>query len=120
MRPVYALSFFLFLLLGSSFRLHAANRYWVASGTGNWNSTANWSATSGGPGGATVPGGGDVANFNGSGLGNCTININVSITSIVIGSGYTGTISQGTNTFTTSGAATFGGGTYIGASAAMT
>ena len=32
-----------------------ANRYWVAGGTGNYNSTTNWSATSGGASGASVP-----------------------------------------------------------------
>lgn len=32
-----------------------AQRFWVAGGTGNWNSTTNWSTTSGGASGASVP-----------------------------------------------------------------
>ena len=31
-----------------------ADRYWVAGGTGNYNSTTNWSATSGGASGVSV------------------------------------------------------------------
>jgi len=32
-----------------------ANRYWVASSSGNWSDTANWSDTNGGAGGFSVP-----------------------------------------------------------------
>lgn len=78
----------------------AANRYWIAASTANWNSTLNWSTTSGGAGGASVPGSGDIAIFNGSGTGNCTINATVNVAGFSIVSGYTGTISQGANTVT--------------------
>ncbi len=65
-----------------------ANRYWVASTAGNWSDTANWSATSGGSGGASVPGPGDTAYFDGNGLGNCTLDVAINVSSLRIGSGY--------------------------------
>lgn len=102
------------------FHLHAANRYWVASSSGNWSTKANWSTTSGGAGGANVPVAADVVYFNGNGLGNCIIDLPVSITTLSINSSYTGTIIQGANTIIVSGASTFGGGTFSGGSAAMT
>jgi hypothetical protein len=96
--------------------LSAANRYWIATTTANWNSTLNWSTTSGGAGGASVPGSADVAIFNAAKVGSCTINANVNVLGISIVSGYTGTISKGTFTMTvgTTGysqaAGTFSGG----------
>ena len=97
----------------------AAPRFWVSSAASNWNNTANWSATSGGVGGVAVPVAADVVTFDGNGLGNCSINVNVSITSISV-SGYTGTISQGANTIGVSTTATFSSGTFTGGSANMT
>ena len=90
--------------------LNAANRYWVASSTGNWNSTANWSTTSGGVSGASVPGSSDIAIFDGGKgyNGNCTINSTVSVagiqmTTTTIAStvyNYSGTISKGSSSLT--------------------
>jgi hypothetical protein len=115
MKPVfYALT--LVLCLGFSSALQAANRYWIATSTANWNNTANWSTTPTGAGGASVPGSSEIANFTSSRVGNCIINATVSLTSLVISSGYTGTITQGANPVTISGAATFGAGTFIGGS----
>jgi len=105
-------------------QVHAANRYWVALLPGNWNNAGNWSAASGGIGGASVPVAADVATFDGGGLGldvgNCTINVAVSVTGITVSAGYTGTISQGANTIAVSGAASFGGGTFTGGSVNIT
>jgi hypothetical protein len=50
-------------------------------------------------------------------LGNCTIDLNINITSINVKAAYTGIIIQGTKTITTSGTGTFAGGTFTGGSA---
>jgi len=99
---------------------NAANRFWVAAAASNWNNTANWSALSGGPGGASVPGAADAAIFNNNGLGNCTVDVAVTLTSINVNATYTGTIIQNANPITTSGAATFAGGIFTGGSANIT
>ena len=98
-------------------RAQAANRFWVAATARNWNSTAGWSATSGGVGGASIPGAADVVIFDGGGLGNCTMNVTVSIRSLTVNAGYTGNISQGANSITISRTATFAGGSFTGGSA---
>jgi hypothetical protein len=116
------LAILLFLLL-HTLPSHAASRYWVSVLGGNWNS-ANWASTSGGLPLASVPGAGDDVFFDGGGLGldvgNCTINATVSVASLTISAGYTGTISQGANPITVSGAASFGGGKFTGGTAAIT
>lgn len=106
-------------ILFAALNASAADRYWIATTTANWNSTTNWSTTSGGAGGASVPGSADKAIFDGSGTGNCTIDATVSITTLDVQSGYTGTISQGSNTITVSGNGTFSGGTFSGGSVDM-
>src|SRR5688572_7562109 len=90
------------LLLTISNLAIAANRYWIATTPGNWNSATNWSVTSGGAGGASVPGSGDVAIFDGFGgrNGNCNLDIAPTVGGITI-SGYTGTIDLLGNTLTT-------------------
>ncbi len=101
----------------------AANRYWIASSTANWNSTANWSTTSGGSSGASVPGSSDKAIFNGGGTGNCTINANASVLHIDVRNNYTGTITQSstyTITVASNGSASFSGGTFTGGSGDFT
>src|ERR1700733_15328590 len=113
-------SLFLFFSLASSSALQAANRYWIDTATANWNSTANWSTSATGLGGSSVPGSGDIANFTSSRVGNCTINAPVNISSLVINTGYTGTITQGTNTITISGAASFAAGSFTGGTGTMT
>lgn len=86
-------------------------RYWVATGTGNWNNTANWSTTSGGAGGASVPGVADQVFFNGAGgaNGNCNLNVAPTVAGISI-SGYSGTIDLLGFTLTTTGTNTFSSG----------
>jgi Secretion system C-terminal sorting domain len=109
------------LILSLFFCQHLqAARFWIAATPSNWNNTANWSITSGGAGGATVPAVGDDVNFDGLGLGNCTIDVNVSIRSIIVATAYTGTIGQGGNTITTVNAASFLGGTFTGGTANIT
>jgi hypothetical protein len=113
----------LFLLIIFSNSLLAANRFWVGILPGNWNNTLNWSATSGGLGGVSVPVAGDIVFFDGGlglSVGNCTINVPVSITSLTVSSGYTGTIIQGGNTIAISTTASFGGGAFTGGSANIT
>jgi hypothetical protein len=69
-----------------------ADRYWVAGGTGNYNSTTNWSATSGGASGASVPVAADNVFFNAlSGVGTATINVASSCRDLNL-TGFIGTI----------------------------
>jgi len=101
----------------------AADRYWIATTSSNWNATANWSTVSGGTGGASVPGSSDVAIFDGKkgSVGNCTINVSVNVSGITIDSDYTGVIFQNANTVTIGTAgALLGGGTFQGGSSAIT
>jgi hypothetical protein len=120
---VARLCLILFLSFCFSNSSNAANRFWVGTLPGNWNSTLNWSASSGGIGGSSVPVASDIAIFDGGlglDIGNCTVNAVVSVAAITVSSGYTGTISQGANTIAVSGAASFGGGTFTGGSANIT
>jgi hypothetical protein len=69
-----------------------ADRYWVAGGTGNYNSTTNWSATSGGASGASVPVAADNVFFNAlSGVGTATTNVASSCRDLNL-TGFLGTI----------------------------
>lgn len=79
-------------------------RYWVASGPGNWNDPANWAYYSGGPGGAAVPTIGNAVYFNAGGVGNCTLQNDVSVSSLDMNCDqYTGTFSDAGYTLTTYG-----------------
>jgi len=69
-----------------------ADRYWVAGGTGNYNSTTNWSATSGGGSGASVPGAADNVFFNAaSGTGIATITSGANCANLNL-TGFSGTL----------------------------
>ena len=69
-----------------------ADRYWVAGGTGNYNSTTNWSATSGGGSGASVPSIVDDVFFNAlSGVGTAIITSGANCRSLNL-TGFTGTL----------------------------
>ncbi len=89
-----------------------ADRYWVAGGTGNYNSTTNWSATSGGASGASVPSTSDNVFFNAlSGVGTATINVASNCANLNL-TGFLGTLTF-TNNLTTLGTTiNFGLGTY--------
>lgn len=108
------------VIIGSS--VFAVDRYWVGNGSNtNWNSTANWSTTSGGASGASVPGSSDDVYYDGNGVGQCIINATVNIRKLSMGSGYTDTIKQNSNTITvgTSGMI-LSGGVFLGGSATVT
>jgi hypothetical protein len=106
-----------------TFSSFAADRYWIASSTANWNSTSNWSTTSGGSGGASVPGTGDKAIFDSSGLGRCNITANMSVLHIDVKSTYTDTIFQDSNKtieVLSGGSFSILGGTFIGGTGNIT
>ena len=71
-----------------------------------------------------APGINDNVFFDGGPLGlrqgKCTIDVAAGVASITITSGYNGTIVQGGNSITVSGAASFGGGTFTGGTANIT
>lgn len=117
-RSYRSLLFIALSLLG--LQLRAANRFWISPTPSNWNNTANWATTSGGAGGASVPGAADNVTFDNNGIGNCTIDIAVDINKITVAASYTGTISQGGNTFATVGTASFSGGGFSGGTANIT
>jgi Secretion system C-terminal sorting domain len=101
--------------------IHAeAGRFWIAAGPSNWNNTANWSNASGGGGGFSVPGPADAVTFNNQGLGNCAFDVPVNVLSFTVAAGYTGTISQGANTFSIVNNASFSSGSFAGGSANIT
>src|ERR1700676_3688378 len=110
----------LVLFLCFSNHATAANRFWVAAIASNWNNPANWSNVSGGAGGFSVPGVADAVTFNNLRLGNCTIDAPVSVLSITVTAGYTGTIIQGANTISTVNNASFSGGIFTGGPANIT
>ncbi|MCB9230490.1 MAG: hypothetical protein H6581_02430 [Bacteroidia bacterium] len=91
------------VLLGpqSSF---AADRYWVAAASSTWNDPNNWSLTQGGPAGASVPASSDAAIFDGSGPGDCLIDVPVAIAALTL-NGYNGVIDLNTFPFVVTGAA---------------
>lgn len=99
----------------------AGKRYWIAGTAAYWNNTANWSSSSGGAGGSSVPGASDTAYFDGNGLGNDTLDVNVSVKWMNVAAGYSGVIYQGAKTITlgTTGGL-FSGGTFSGGSASIT
>jgi fibronectin-binding autotransporter adhesin len=115
MRPKTSLYTFL-ILFCLPHLVQGANYYWIASGPANWSASANWASVSGGSGGAGVPGISDVANFDGNGSGNCTLDIGLNIAGINVNNSFTGTISQTTHAITIGASnAVFAGGTFTGA-----
>ena len=60
---------------------------WVASGAGNWNTASNWS-------GNAVPGVADSVFFDDTSVEDCAVDVEVKIGHLVIGPGYTGSITQ--------------------------
>lgn len=102
------------LVLLALFELKAAERYWIAGSTGNWSDVSNWSWFPGGPSGSSVPGVADRANFEGSGLGDCIIDIPVNLGQLRIYGTYTSTIDLNGNAFQLSnGDSNTSGGTIM-------
>jgi hypothetical protein len=108
--------FLLIVVLLLSINTYATKRYWVGTGANlNWNATANWSASSGGASGSSVPVSTDSVYFDGSGLGQCSINATVNIKRLDMSSGYTDTIKQNSQAITIgTGGILVNGGTFWG------
>ncbi len=62
------------------------DRYWVSAGADTWNDTGNWSLTSGGAPGASLPDAATDVHFDAAAAGNCTLDINISVKSILFSS----------------------------------
>ncbi len=87
-------------------------RYWISSTGGNWNNANNWALISGGIPAGGVPLSTHTVIFDGNGVGASTINVNVSIATMTITSGYSGVITAlSTTTLTLSNSWTQAGGT---------
>ncbi len=84
------------IILFSANSASAATRTWDGGGaTNNWSEAANWSSD-------TVPIAGDTAVFDGTSIKDATVDVNVTISTLNINAGYTGTVSQGASDFTMS------------------
>ena len=87
----FSLIALLFLFSSSA---HAANKYWVASGSGDkiWWDNNNWSNSDNGPSGATPPANNDNAYFTGNSVLDVKITTNVKIKKLILRNAYTGTV----------------------------
>ncbi len=94
--------------------------HWIAATNSTWNSAANWSLTAGGNGGAGVPSSGDAVYFDNVRDGNCAIDTNLDFFSIQVAAGYSGAISQGSQSVSISHNANFTDGLFQGGNAAIT
>lgn len=95
--------------------LAAVDYTWVGGTGTNWSTDANWNPSTGHPSAAD-----DTATFN-DGANDCTVDAPVSITTISIQAGYSGTISQGGSTITVgAGGFSQAGGTFTGGGAGIT
>ena len=85
-----------------SFKSTSTPMYWRGGATGtnacasgsNWTSTTCWATSSNGASSGAKPAAGDVAVFESARTGNCTISADISAGSIIVQSGYSGTISH--------------------------
>jgi hypothetical protein len=96
------------------------NMHWVAASNSVWSNSTNWSTVAGGAGGAGVPTAADAVYFESNKTTNCTIDMNATMYSLNIQTGYTGTISQGANTVTVGSNASFGDGIFQGGTSNVT
>lgn len=82
----------------------AQTRYWVSGTPAVWSSN-NWSSTSGGAAdGGGPPTAGQFAEFDGNGLGNCTVDVAAAFDGIDVNAAYSGDIDINGQVFTISGA----------------
>ncbi|MBX3289889.1 MAG: carboxypeptidase regulatory-like domain-containing protein [Acidobacteria bacterium] len=112
MKTCHIASFFAFALFlcGHS----ALAQTWNGNGpTNNWSDPFNWSTNA-------VPANGAAITFNGTGVKDCVIDIDIVTGSFTIDAGYTGTISQGASNLTHNGTFTQNGGTFHGGSGSIT
>lgn len=100
---------------------YAANKYWIGAASGNFNDTLRWSLSSGGGNDTTPPDSGDVAIFDGAGVGDVAITDDPDVAGIDIQAGYSGTISQNSGVEITVGASGFSqaDGTFSGGDAVL-
>lgn len=96
------------------------DRHWVASTSSTGSIASDWSYTPGGANGAAVPITLDDVSFDGNSISNMTLNNNMVANKLIVKGGFTGIISQGLNTITTSDEAILSGGTFMGGSGALT
>lgn len=105
---------YLIILFLLSSTISFGQKTWISASPSNWNNGANWSP-------AGVPGPSDAVTFNGTGLGNCLLDVSPTIAGITV-NGYTGTVDLNGFNLTTTGTNTFTTGTINngGAAAAVT
>ena len=95
--------------------LAAVDYTWVGGTGTNWSTDANWNPSTGHPTAAD-----DTATFT-AGANDCTVDAPVSITTISLQAGYSGTLSQGGSTITVgAGGFSQAGGTFTGGGAGIT
>ncbi len=92
------------------------DRHWVAATASNWNDPMNWSTTAGGAGGAGVPNAIDAVIFNDVKDADFTLDADVTMESLTLESGYSGTLTQGSHTIIANSGASLAGGTFSGGS----
>ena len=94
----------------------ATNYYWMPTSGGNWNNGANWSLSSGGGPASAVPGPSDNAIFDAGSASTCTIDMNVVVTSMTIGTsttmGFNGAVNTSSYTISASSIVFNTGGFY--------
>lgn len=92
---VIVLLVFLFFTPHEGLAAGATAHYWIEGTSGTWNDGANWStAGSGGASCSCIPDALSSVFFDGNGVGTVTLNGNIDVASISIGSGFTGDFSN--------------------------
>jgi hypothetical protein len=99
---------------------YVQDRHWVAPSSSTWSTTANWSLTAGGTTGAAVPTSIDDVIFDDVNDNSITLGSNATMKSLTLDPGYSGTITQGTNTLTINNGANLSGGTFAGGTTDIT
>ncbi|GEM_PF-1895851 len=101
-----------------------SNVYWIGTntvGSDSWSDITKWSLSSGGAACSCTPDSTDIATFDGTRVGNVSVDVNANIGGVNIGSGYTGTISQSASRTITLGISgwTQAAGTFTGGNSAI-
>jgi len=103
---VFILIFFVFIpMLNFSVLADPGAKTWTGTISSSWNNPGNWNPSG-------VPGSSDDVVFDGTSTAGCSIDISPTVKSVTIQSGYTGTVSLGSNTLTINGDFTISGGTF--------
>lgn len=78
--------------------------YWVGDGSNTaWSTAANWASTSGGSDAVGPPIAGDTVVFDGSGTGNCVVDGDLTLHSLTMEEGYTGSFDLNDHDLTVDG-----------------